>query len=231
MSESDEPKLDFSAVLMSSVHDIKNSLGMVLNSLDETAALEPDEDSPLTEQLKRLRYETKRVNNDLVQLLSLYKANNNNFSANRDYLDVDDFFDELQIEYRPLLTYNKIELTTECQAGLSWFFDRGLLAGVINNVLNNEVLYGRDQVVLSAAEEDGQLVVRIDDNGPGYPQQMLSRSEARMGETDMISGSTGLGLYFSMLVANAHQNGERKGTIKISNGGSLGGGCFAIYLP
>jgi hypothetical protein len=48
---------------------------------------------------------------------------------------------------------------------------------------------------------------------------------------DINTGSTGLGLYFSMLVAKSHTNKDREGYISIVNGGSLGGGVFTIYIP
>jgi hypothetical protein len=45
------------------------------------------------------------------------------------------------------------------------------------------------------------------------------------------TGSTGLGLYFPMLVARSHTNEDREGYISILNGGALGGGAFTIYIP
>jgi hypothetical protein len=45
------------------------------------------------------------------------------------------------------------------------------------------------------------------------------------------NSNTGLGLYFSKLVAEIHKNKGRHGYINTTNEGIDGGGCFAIYLP
>lgn len=45
------------------------------------------------------------------------------------------------------------------------------------------------------------------------------------------TGSTGLGLYFSSIVAKMHKNQGRTGDILLENGGKFGGGCFVLRLP
>ena len=61
MSESE--RVDFSMILASTIHDVKNSLGVVLNSLDDL--IRSAGDSLPAEQLGKLQYEAKRVNNNL----------------------------------------------------------------------------------------------------------------------------------------------------------------------
>ena len=72
--------IDFSMVLASAVHDMKNSLGMLLNSLDELRQEQADTtgDSP---RFNTLQYEAERMHNDLVQLLGIYRLGENNLSA------------------------------------------------------------------------------------------------------------------------------------------------------
>jgi hypothetical protein len=48
---------------------------------------------------------------------------------------------------------------------------------------------------------------------------------------DFASGSTGLGFHFASRAAGMHQNGGRRGTLLIENGGAYGGGCFVVRLP
>jgi len=50
-------------------------------------------------------------------------------------------------------------------------------------------------------------------------------------EVDFKTGSTGLGLYFSLMVAGMHVNQDKSGFISIINGGAMGGGVFSIHLP
>ena len=55
------------------------------------------------------------------------------------------------------------------------------------------------------------------------PLDMVSRG--------FVTGSSGLGLYFSHLVASMHRSGPRQGLIECSNQGIEGGGRFSIVLP
>jgi two-component system sensor histidine kinase SenX3 len=75
------------------------------------------------------------------------------------------------------------------------------------------------------------MVIKIMDNGPGYPEDMLIFNDDHQRSISFDQASTGLGLYFSRLVAELHKNKSRHGFIKTTNEGIDGGGCFSIYLP
>ncbi|MCW8997029.1 MAG: sensor histidine kinase, partial [Psychromonas sp.] len=70
MSEQNE--LDFSTILATSAHDMKNSLFMLLQSienLDLADNLTPKQHQAVVD----LHYQTSRINGSLMQLLSLYR--------------------------------------------------------------------------------------------------------------------------------------------------------------
>ena len=67
-----DQNIDFSMVLASAVHDMKNSLGMLLNSLDELRS-EHEESLGESSRFNTLQYEAERMHNDLVQLLGIYR--------------------------------------------------------------------------------------------------------------------------------------------------------------
>ena len=71
----------------------------------------------------------------------------------------------------------------------------------------------------------------INDDGEGYPAQMIERQEQYVQGINPASGSTGLGLYFAARIAQLHQRNGVPGRTEISNGGPLGGGLFRLYLP
>jgi hypothetical protein len=48
---------------------------------------------------------------------------------------------------------------------------------------------------------------------------------------EFLTNSTGLGLYFSSEVAKMHKHRGQGGSIALENGGTLGGGCFILRLP
>ena len=226
-----EKTIDFEASLASTTHDMKNSLSMMLNVIDEIVDNCGPDNCSSHKQLLQMQYEAKRVNNNLVQLLTLYKMDKNQLSINISLYPVSELLGETILQNRTLLDYKGIEIFSECPDDLSWFFDRDLISGVINNVLNNAFRYAKDKITLRASEKDGCLVISIEDNGEGYPDSMIESGNQTSKGVSFKTGSTGLGLYFASVIAMVHKNKGREGSIALSNGGEYGGGCFTITLP
>jgi K+-sensing histidine kinase KdpD len=221
--------IDFSMVLASAVHDMKNSLGMLLNSLDDLRR-EQNETIPESSKFNTLQYEAERLHNDLVQLLGIYRLGENNLSAHIEEHFVPDFLSEHMARHTPLLEGLDIEFELEAE-DINGFFDADLLTGVLNNTLNNALRYTRKKIKLKATERDGYLVIAVEDDGDGYPENMQHSGTPDFKTLDFKSGSTSLGLCFASSVASLHTKGEKTGSIRLHNGGNLGGGIFEIWLP
>lgn len=221
--------INFSMVLASAVHDMKNSLGMLLNSLDE---LRQENEKTLSESKKfnTLQYEAERMHNDLVQLLGIYRMDNQDLTAHTEEQFVPDFLSEHLARHTPLLEGLDIEYSIEAD-DINGFFDPDLLTGVLNNTINNAIRYTRNRIHLTAREQDDYLIIGVEDDGDGYPEQMQRSGTLPFKSLDFQSGSTSLGLYFASSVAAMHTNGPRTGSIQLSNGGKFGGGVFEIWLP
>ncbi len=226
-----ENKIDFSVFLASMAHDMKNSLGMLLNEVDEALIDCVDENCPSHKHLSLMQYEATRVNYNLIQLLTLYKMEQDHFSTNVSLYSVADFLEENILQNKPLLDFKEIEIVVECPDELNWFFDRDLIAGIVNNVLNNAFRYTRNRIKIRAAEKDGYWVLNIEDDGDGYPDEMLKADIQTCKSTSFKTGSTGLGLYFASTVASMHKNKGREGFISITNDSEYGGSCFTLTLP
>ena len=227
-NESDQ-SIDFSMVLASAVHDMKNSLGMLLNSLDELRA-EHSTTFNGSPRFNSLQYEAERMHNDLVQLLGIYRLGEQNLSAHLEEHYLPDFLAEHMARHEPLLQGLGIEALIDA-SDITGFFDADLLTGVLNNTINNAIRYTRSRITLTAREEDGYLVIGVEDDGDGYPEHMQRSGPLPFKSLDFKSGSTSLGLYFASSVAAMHTNGDRSGAIKLTNGGQMGGGVFEIWLP
>jgi K+-sensing histidine kinase KdpD len=151
---------------------------------------------------------------------------------NNDY----DFLEELMIEESALAESQKIEIEIDSDDWMSWYFDLDLIRGVLSSTIGNAKRYTKDKVLISAREEEGYLVFRVEDNGPGLPQSFLECHQDGSEKQDDIGnafseGRTQLGFFFATTIANAHQNREKKGFIKLKNGHDLSGGCFELWLP
>jgi len=226
---SDSESIGFSTIIASTIHDVKNSLNIVLNSLDEV--VQTAGDALPAEQVGKLQHEARRVSNNLVKLLALYKMENKGLAANIDEYPVREFLEEVLMPEQSVLEARKISLSLNCDDALIGYFDRELVAGVLRNAINNSVRYAKSAVLVSAEERDGYLALSVNDDGVGFPESMLISAEQQGHGVNFSSGNTGLGLYFSAKVAELHKNKDKRGSIELSNGHVLGGGCFTLLLP
>lgn len=226
----DTVPIDFSFVLASSVHDMKNSLGMLLNTLAAMVAASPPKDAQQAQFFSTLEYEAARINGELVQLLSLYKMDEKTLAVLIDEHHLIDMIEEQIARNDALLRARKIIIQVDCKKSLTWYFDSELVGGVLNNLLVNCARYCRERLLISAFESDGYLCITVADDGQGYPENMLLGVETQA-QVSFSSGNTRLGLLFARKVLALHKAKHGQGYMTIENGGLLGGGVLKLYLP
>jgi signal transduction histidine kinase len=230
LQEKDTP-LDFAFVLASSVHDMKNSLGMLLNTLAGMRETSPPQDAAQTRTYAILEYEAARINSELIQLLSLYRMQHEHLLVQIDEHHVIDILEEQLARNDMVFQTRGIRLIVDCDEDLSWYFDGELVGGVINNILVNCARYCRNSLRISAFLQDNKLCISIADDGQGYPASMLSAPHEVNAGVSFSSGSTNLGLLFAYRVADLHRSKGDHGYIQLANQGPLGGGVFNLWLP
>ncbi len=224
--------MNLNDIFASSVHDIKNSLGMILYHLEQLLG-DPANQIVNTKKADLLRRETERAQHNLVQLLTLYKMDKEMLRLVIDEYNVEDFFSEIIAENSPTCQAMGIKLSYECDPALGGYFDQDLLRGLINSTIGNALRYTKGQILLNAEKTEQGLTIRIEDDGNGYPEAMLALFPAtseQMSEA-FSNGRTQLGLYFADQVARLHKAGDRTGEIRLSNGHQLSGSCFELHLP
>ncbi len=229
MTESSDA--DFSMLLASSVHDMKNSLSLLVHSFEEMYADISKENTEEVERLALLNYEISRVNNDLIQLLGVYRLQNQRLPLNLDEHFVFDLLEEQVLKNEILFNLHGITCSIDCDDSLSGYFDANLIAGVLNNVLVNAARYAKKEIKLIASVDGPYLCLRVADDGSGFPKNMISDPGGHMKNIDFHTGSTSLGLYFAAKIARLHKQKSETGYILLENGGPLSGGQFSIFIP
>ncbi|WP_236184017.1 sensor histidine kinase [Pseudomonas protegens] len=222
--------LDFSTVIASTVHDMKNSLAMLMQAHAKWLARLPEQQNAPEQGV--IDYQFAHLNGMLVQLLGLYKLGINQLPLQPAYHELDDFIEAQLVSHQDVFKSRGISAAYEVDP-LSplGFFDRELIASVLANCINNAIRHARHALLISVSDEEGQVVLSINDDGEGYPQGMIERQADYVQGINQSSGSTGLGLYFAGRIAELHQRNGVCGHTRISNGGPLGGGLFKLYLP
>jgi signal transduction histidine kinase len=226
--------IDFSTLFAANIHEIKNLLFNLLISLDQVideSAVQNCAIADLHSKLLPLRYNGQRINDRLVQLLSLYRIANDLYQLDIEYYSVREFVEDVVIETRPLLEARGLTLTADVDDALCWFFDREILSGIVLNAIHNALRYAKSEIRVHAKKEGEMLIVSVMDDGPGFPSQVLQPSGV-VGKLSCTDGRNGLGLYFSAKTACLHVSPDNtRGTLSLSNGGELGGAVFSVMLP
>ncbi|MEE4670433.1 ATP-binding protein [Pseudomonas alliivorans] len=231
MSEEQQQGLDFSMVIASTVHDMKNSLATLTRAHNEWLAKLSVQQRDTPEH-GVIEYEFANLNGMLVQLLGLYKLGVNQLPLRPDYHELDDFIEAQLAHHQDVLASRgiaaRVDITDASPLG---FFDRELVGSVVGNIIVNAIGFAREQLAISIGDQDGQLKITINDDGPGYPGYLIERQTEYVQGINQGTGSTGLGLYFAAHIARLHVRNGIQGRIEIANGGVLGGAMFSIYLP
>jgi len=221
-------KDNFDMLLASCIHDMKNAISLILNSVDH---LNTDCTKDTVRHLANLNYEASRLNNDLIHLLGVYRLGQDHLHVVIDEHDIWEVVQEQFLKNSSLMEKYGIDVSIKGEEDEQWYFDPELIASIINNVLVNTVRYTKSKIQISLYHKDDFLCIEICDDGIGYPDNMISSPGTTEQNLDFRNGSTKLGLYFASKIASMHKNGEKAGCISLQNGGELGGGVFRLMLP
>ena len=218
---------EFADLLASAVHDLKNSLGLVLNSAEHIVETEAvSREGHATLQL--LQHHARRASTELISLLGMYKLKRGSPLVVPAVVYCADVLEELVAYNMPLLSSRGIEISIDACEAEEGFFDRNLVMNVLNSAINNTFRYARQRVTLGCRVREGYTVFSVTDDGEGYPEALLGSDFDGVGTGDRKQGGTGLGLYFASRVAALHTHRDRVGRIETSN---RPGACFELYLP
>jgi len=232
---SSAPEHELFLFLASTAHDMKNSISVLSGTLERLLGEAAPSANPDYPQLAHMLYQTRRLNDNLMQLLALYKkVGKPEYPFDLRPLEMGHLVEQVVAVAQVLLGSRGIRLELDVDPALVWHVDEDLVVGVLSHAINNAIHYTCDTVRLAIREVDGWLELRVEDNGPGYPPALLKAgaSAAReIGGVNFMTNSTGLGLYFSSEVAKMHRHRGRHGALRLENGGHYGGGCFVLSLP
>lgn len=188
-----DESIDFSAVLGAAVHDMKNSLCLLMQSIENLEQSLSETDPLSRDHLASAHYEAARLNTGLVQLLSLYRAGLDNLPVNIDEHYIEDLVDDLLSNNQNYLNHKNMILEVNQTADLVWYLDIDLISILLNDVLINAMRYSKKKILLNIYTQDQKLVFEVKDDGPGYPQSMLQTNDFSMQHFDISQGRTGLG--------------------------------------
>jgi len=170
--------------------------------------------------------ENLRVERLVDDLLLLTRADEHTLQFQRRPVDLDDLVFEEAHRLRDA-TPLRVD-TTQVSAGRVTG-DRAALWRAVRNLGDNAIRHAKSQVAFTLAEQNGAVVLDVDDDGAGIPPADRQRVFERFVRLDDArardAGGSGLGLAIVAEVVGAH-----RGTISIGDS-RLGGARVEVRLP
>jgi signal transduction histidine kinase len=223
-------QLDFSTILATSAHDMKNSLFMLLQSiehLDLSDNLTPKQHQAVAD----LHYQTSRINGSLMQLLSLYRDEQQQLPFYIEENSVAEMLQEVLDRNRLYLNSHHVKVELEVDDDLTAYFDQDLVTYLLADIFVNALRHTNKSVTLRAVREQEYVSIQIEDDGEGYPEHMLAVNQQTETQFNASKGRSGLGLLFAQKIASAHKTKQLQGHILLENKSKSSGSLFTLRLP
>lgn len=197
-------------------HDMKSPITSVRGSLE--AALSTDDSNLSRELVARAVESLDRLSEIVTTTLDVAEAEAGALRLRREPSDLADLVYRVAELYAPAFSERRQTLTTMADKPVQAMVDQRFLVRLLSNLLENELRYAGDgaKILIILTEVDGHAQIRIRDNGPGFPPDLLDHVFQRFAKGDKSEGH-GLGLAFVRAVALAH--GGRAWVNNLDSGG------------
>lgn len=229
LSESDRRKDDFLATL---AHELRNPLAPIRTGL-EIMKIAKDDPTTLEETRVTMERQTQQLIALVNDLLDISRITKGKLELRKCRVKLTDVVQSAVEACRPLIADAQHELIVDIpEPTITLDADPNRLAQVLSNLLNNSCKYtptgGR--IRLSAEWHADQVLIKVQDNGLGIPENMRSRIFEMFSQIDrpQEKGYTGLGIGLSLVKSLVEMHGGR---IEVKSAGHQMGSEFSVLLP
>jgi signal transduction histidine kinase len=174
-----------------------------------------------------------RSNHNLLEmvnkLLDVYRYESGSKTINLQPLDLKELLNQVVQELKPIAISKNLELTADLDDMVAVKGDRLELLRVFNNLIGNALKFTESgSVHVSLKLEESEAIIAIADTGAGISSDEQPFLFQRFRQGNHQKQGSGLGLYLSHYIINAH-NG--KILVKSPNIDSQQGSTFFVHLP
>jgi len=209
-------------------HDLRTPLASLVGLADTLQMTQPTPTGQQLEVIQSMRNSATRMNALVANLLDMARLESGAVQLNRQWQPLEEVVGSALGACAPILAERPITVDLAPDLPLL-HFDASLIERVLVNVLENAAKYTPEKtpIEIRARTESDNVVLRIDDHGPGLP---LGREEAifekfERGRRESATPGVGLGLAISRAIMQAH-NGSIRGETR-----KEGGASFVLTLP
>ena len=218
-------------------HELRGPLTTMRGAID-VALSQPREAGEYRKALASVGEDVNRLRSIAEDLLVLARADAGRMKIERLPVRLDVVAAEVAESLRPLAVERAVSLVTRSEATVRVQGDERWLRQLVFNLLDNAIKFStpvssaerRAVVTIEVTGSGGAGILRVEDTGPGIPEEALPHIFERFYRADNARSyrgreGFGLGLSIAEWVVHAHH-----GTIAAANAAG-GGTTFAVSLP
>ena len=178
----------------------------------------------------RIKKEAVRMTGLINDILMISRLESKEAEVTFSDVRISVLLEEIVDSLKPQAAEAQVFIHVDCQP-LMIHANLQQMRELLTNLISNAVKYNRPggQVWVNIRETDGQMVIRVKDNGVGIPSDSLDRIFERFYRVDKgrsrKQGGTGLGLSIVKHIVNFYH-----GTIHVSSEPDIGSE-FTVFLP
>ena len=225
ISQSEKMQQEF----VSSVsHELRTPL-TAINGWAETLAADPGANLEQTQRgLNIIVKESRRLTSMVEELLDFTRMQDGRFTLHVEETDLLAELEDAIFTYREIFRQEGIELRYECADDLPTIAADGeRMKQVFCNVLDNAAKHGGSgrRIDVSVSEEEGSMIIRVRDFGPGIPAEELPYVKQKFYKGSSKARGSGIGLAVCDEIVRLHN-----GSFDIANAEG-GGAVVTMRLP
>ncbi len=186
-------------------HELRSPLAILRAELD-VALVGHNSRAELRDAIASSAEEAARLSRLAENLLTLAKADQESLQIRREQLDIGQTLERLQQRFAPIMHATNAVLRTSAPLGLRIYADPVRLEQALGNLTDNAVHSGAATIEVRAERRGRSILLRVRDDGPGFPADLLETAFERFTRADKArtTGGTGLGLSIVRSIARAH---------------------------
>lgn len=175
-------------------HDLRGPLNSAKNYI--YLALKRVEDKMAYKYLIKIHNSYNKMEHRVLSLLDFQRLNRTELNIEK--LHAENLIKDVLNSIELIQGYNEVEIQTNINVDFTFYSDKQFLHSIIHNLVSNAINYRQETnayIGISAFTDDNDIVLKVEDNGKGIPQQMKGKLFERFCKDENSASGTGLGLY------------------------------------
>jgi signal transduction histidine kinase len=202
-------------------HELKTPL-MTIQGYAEGIKDDIFDEAETDKGLEVMVSEVHRLKGIINEMILLAKLDTDLNSYEPTNIKVEEIVSQVVDRALPLVNERRITLSHRVENNIQIYADEEKMLRALLNIVFNGIRHAKSEVIISVIGKDGDTIIKIEDDGPGIPEEFSSHIFHRFVKGK--DGETGLGL------AIAHTIIERSNGKIIVGKSDTGGAKFTIIF-